>query len=68
MYKTLGGQDGGPVFTEESGLREVSPNGVLVDDEPAVRALLKRQRVSSLLSPPRLRKETKPWNPTSKRL
>jgi hypothetical protein len=40
------------VFAEENGLREVSPNGVLVDDEPSVRALLKRQRVSSLLSPP----------------
>ena len=56
------------MFTEENGLREVSPNGVLVDAEPSVRALLKRQRVLSLLSPPRLRKETKPWNPTSNRL
>jgi hypothetical protein len=40
------------VFTEENSLREVSPNDVLVDDEPSVRVLLKRQRVSSLLSPP----------------
>ena len=44
VYKRFGGQENGPAFIRENGVREVSANSVLlVDDDPSIRELLSEQ-------------------------